>query len=630
MQAFSPRDIAAIQARFRRFNSDGGSNDFTPPQNTPPNIPLPRNVQLVAPKPVKAQISKNTPIENQIPKLMETIATNNPKITKFTNTTNIKHDIQSVPILVDITDKLRAFQIEHVQNLQYAIQTNTVAFDGSDTGTGKTYTACALAKNRMLKLIVCCPKSVIPTWHKVANEIGCEISMIVNYETLKNGKYYPSLNDFNNDEREDCPYINIVREEVLDSFTQEPILNENGTPKTKVVDITWDFPEDTLVVFDEAHKGKNGLNASKATINSKMMVSIKPYLDKAKSIFGLFLSATITDKLDNFDVISFMLGMYKPYLKKTYNMFLRDLTLDNRGQLEAIHAKIYPKLGSRMNIKAIRAAGSDVFKQNIVKAIAYEIDQETSDLIEAEHVKIRIAMKQLRNKMLTDSEHPFVVILRARQRIELLKVPLFTRKAIQFMDGIIKPEDLIDGEIPEGFRGTPTPKAIMIFVSFNESIALLTQKFREAGIDLSKIDYIRGKQTPEERTEIIRAFQHNETHIVICNIQAGGIAISLHDLYGKQRVSLISPTWSSIDLKQVMGRGYRADALSDMIQFIIYAKSPNAFDIDDEPGIEEYICANVNAKMVNVALINDGDLQNYQDFTSKKYLTNVTKDEMEI
>jgi len=604
MEGLSPTDVAAIQARFRKFNSGGGSTDFTPPVNTPPDIPLPViPKQIRAPIPVKAGVSIKIPASK--PKPVDTLA-------------QIRTEIAAIPVELPLISKLRSFQIDHVQNLQYAIEHNTIAFDGSDTGTGKTYAGVALAKNRGLSLLVCCPKAVIPNWYKIGHDMDVEVLMVVNYETLKNGKYYASLNDYNNDIREDCPYVTIHREVVLDDMTQEPILTEGGLPKTKVTDIIWNLPNNCLFIFDEAHKGKNGLNAPIPTINSKLMVSTKRYFNKERSIFGLFLSATITDKLDNFDVIAYLLGLYKPYDKKTYKMFLRNITSDNQGLLEAIHKKLFPRLGARMNIKTIKASGNLVFKENIVRAKAYEMSVEDHDAIEAEHAKIKVALQQLRTRMLTDGPHPLVVILRARQKIEMIKVPLFVDNARKFLfpgvDGPIEP-------IPSTSYPPDAPRSVMIFVCFNETIALITEKMIERGMSLEHIDYIRGGQNNEERADIIRRFQHNEIHLLICNIQAGGVAISLQDLMGRQRVSFISPTWSSIELKQVLGRGYRADALSDMVQFIVYAKRKhNDLDAPNvQTGIEEMMCTASNAKLRNISLLNDGDLQNYEDYTSAEF-----------
>lgn len=605
MNSFSPRDIAAIQARFRKFNSSGQSSDFTPPQNTPPDNLL--NKTIKTPIPVKAVDKSNVPKLKKIGENLEL------KTAINSNMKNIYNEISNIPINIDILSKLRTFQIEHVQNLQYAIEHNGIAFDGSDTGTGKTYTAGALAKNKDLSAIVICPKAVIPTWYKVLNELHVSILMIVNYETLKNGKYYKSLEAFREDMRDECPYITVIREIIRDPMTQKPIESRKGIPKSKVTDVQWNIPNNTLVIFDEAHKGKNGLNAPIPTINSKMMVWIRSYLNKENNIYGLLLSATITDKYVNLDVIGYMLGFYKPYVKKAYNVWLRSLSLNNDKVLEKIHNMIYPKMGARMNIRTIKQAGDTTFKENHVNAYAYLIDEESYSQIEEAHTQIANAMEMLRNRMETDGQHPLVAILRARQKIEMIKVPLFADLAIQWAYSTPNDPQKIDEHFIENFQiEMPILRSVAIFVCFKESIQLITNRLIERGIPLTMIDHIEGGQNGETRQEIIERFQSNKFPFVICNIQAGGVGISLHDLTGVQRVSLIGPTWAVIDLKQSLGRIYRADAKTDALQFIVFAKNSNS----QKKGVEEMICNNMSNKLKNIALLNDGDLQNYQDFTN--------------
>jgi hypothetical protein len=625
MYSFSPRDIAAIQSKFRFFNSTGESTEFTPPQNTPPDILLHTSTPIQVPAPVKANsqpiIKTIAEIQAERREEKKVLQKSEPKLESNSQhktgskiaKKSIRDEILNIPINVDILAKLRSFQIEHVQNLQYAIEHNSIAFDGSDTGTGKTYTAGALAKNKELSAIVICPKAVIPTWYKVLNDLNVSIIMVVNYETLKNGKYYKSLTAFKAEERDDCPYIKVVHEIIKDDMTQQPILSEKGVPKTKVVDIKWNIPNNTLVIFDEAHKGKNGLNAPIPTINSKMMVWLRPQLNKEKNIYGLLLSATITDKLINLDVIGYMLGLYKPYVKKAYEVWLRSLSLDSEIVLEKIHNTIFPKMGARMNIRAIKDAGDTTFKDNHINAYAYPISEDAYEQIEEAHAQIGMAMEILRNRMLNDGQHPLVAILRARQKIEMIKVPLFADLAIQWAYSTPIDPQKIDDDFISGFHiGLPLLRSIAIFVCFKESIQLITNRLVERGIPLNMIDHIQGGQNGETRQEIIERFQSNDFPFIICNIQAGGVGISLHDLFGIQRVSLIGPTWAVIDLKQSLGRIYRADALSDALQFIVFAKNPNSA----KKGVEEMICANVASKLRNIALLNDGDLQNYQDFTA--------------
>src|SRR5690606_28011900 len=90
----------------------------------------------------------------------------------------------------------------------------------------------------------------------------------------------------------------------------------------------------------------------------------------------------------------------------------------------------------------------------------------------------------------------------------------------------------------------------------------------------------------------------NKSNIIIANIQAGGVGISLHDLHGKQRMSIISPTWSGIQMQQALGRIHRAGSKSPAIQKIVYCAKT----------YEERICDIIKEKMRTISAINDGDL----------------------
>jgi hypothetical protein len=75
--------------------------------------------------------------------------------------------------------------------------------------------------------------------------------------------------------------------------------------------------------------------------------------------------------------------------------------------------------------------------------------------------------------------------------------------------------------------------------------------------------------------------------------------LSLHDVNGKHpRVSLISPSFSAIDLKQALGRIHRAGAQSPAVQKIIFA----------EGTVEMRVCRLVRKKLNNIDLINDDEM----------------------
>ncbi len=138
--------------------------------------------------------------------------------------------------------------------------------------------------------------------------------------------------------------------------------------------------------------------------------------------------------------------------------------------------------------------------------------------------------------------------------------------------------------------------AVVIFVNF-------TQTLRTLADELKTNCLIFGEQTLEDRNKNINDFNTDKSQIIICNIRAGGLGISLHDLNGNYpRISIISPSWSAQDIIQALGRIHRAKGQTPVRQRIIFCKNT----------IEECICKRMKEKILNIASLNDGDAESYQ------------------
>jgi superfamily II DNA or RNA helicase len=136
-------------------------------------------------------------------------------------------------------------------------------------------------------------------------------------------------------------------------------------------------------------------------------------------------------------------------------------------------------------------------------------------------------------------------------------------------------------------------------VNFNDSIDTLKESFGNEVIAL-----IRGDQTDEDRERNIAAFQADKARILIANLKAGGVGVSLHDLHGKfPRTALICPGWSAVDLKQALGRVWRSGGKTPSIQRILFAAGT----------VEEQVAAKLDIKLRNLSLLNDGVEVNISD-----------------
>ena len=175
-----------------------------------------------------------------------------------------------------------------------------------------------------------------------------------------------------------------------------------------------------------------------------------------------------------------------------------------------------------------------------------------------------------------DAINGLTVQLRTRQSVENLKVPVIVELAMTAIYEGIKP---------------------VIFVNFRETLDAIVEELENK--KFSNLSQIHGGQTEDERTSHIEAFQDNFSQACICTVQAGGVGLSLHDTDGNHpRMSIISPGFSAIDLKQALGRIHRSGGKSVARQYIVFASD----------SVEDEVCKAVNRKLNNLDLLNDGDL----------------------
>ena len=437
--------------------------------------------------------------------------------------------VESVPLSeAEIYNLLLPFQVKHVKQLFAALKKFNSALDSSDTGTGKSFIAMALAALFSYAAFIVCPKSVISTWKKVAKLFKVNLLGVINYESIKIGKYYGE-----NDIKTTCPYI-----EVLQS-------GQN---------FKWKLPEKTLLIFDEVHKCKN-LKSQ----NSKLLSSSKTSGAKI-----MMLSATVADRPQFFANCAYMLDFCTNV--KIFNIYLKALQNLNPHDsiMMALHKKIFPNRGARLKIADL----GDLFPKNQIVPETYTMGPDIEKQIQEQYELLSVTVQDLKKKE-KNAVHILEVMMRARQKVEALKVQTFIELANDYLE---------------------SGHSVVIFTNFRDSLNLLANKL---GTDC----LIHGEQTLAERDRCVDNFQENKEKLIICTISSGGTGISLHDTKGGHpRVSLISPTWSSQDLIQALGRIHRANGRTHCLQRIIFCSNT----------VEDDICANLQVKINNYSAINDG------------------------
>ena len=483
-----------------------------------------------------------------------------------------------------IISKLLNYQVPHCLSLKYAFENSNIIIDASDTGTGKTYCSLAICKQFGLKPIIICPKSVIQNWKDVCEYFEIQPEIVINYEKVLNGSFF-------NNNQESYPFVVF-----------------NSEKKT----FEWLLQPNHIVIMDEVHRCKNS-----RTHHAQLLLGLKGTENKV-----ILLSATLADKIKLFKNFGYVMGFYEDpnkftsWLKKliksqnqnslkpvpvpvpvpapapsiftrfgsffgfgsSYSSSLTNTSNNTPSKLKikpdkpdesiALNKKLFPDYGGRMRIKDL----GDMFPKNDVKANCYKMNN--ADKIAEQYKIIEDAYADIKEK----AENASVLlaqIIRARQAIEILKIPTFIE--------LIK-ENIVNG------------KSSVVFVNFNETLRTIAN-------DLNIDCVVHGDQTIEERNQNIKDFQANKKTSIILNIRAGGTGISLHDVLGShQRVSIISPTWSAQDFIQCLGRIHRAGAKTDAIQKIVFC----------EGTIEEFICGTLKYKLEHLSKLNDGDLDTYK------------------
>ena len=445
---------------------------------------------------------------------------------------------------INIKNKLLEYQTEHCQNIIRILTNNTTCLDASDTGTGKTYSAVASCSVLKLIPIIVCPKSVISTWRTVCKYFDLTDFIVVNYESIKNGKIYD--NKYNEYNKIKANFIKIVHDD-----------------KSTKYNITIDTSK-YLFIFDEVHRCSN-LDSD----NCKLMLSIKNINSKM-----LLLSATIADFPEKFKPFFYVLNFISPEqitkmnisYDKYINIVSKWIDRDSKPMVR-IHNMLFPDRASRIRIDIL----GDMFPQTQINAVAYTMGKNREEQIEKEYKILKTNLQQIADKKKNDKQNPLTLTLRAQQKIEILKIPTMVELANDFLHN---------------------GHSVVIFVNFTQTLKLLSNYLKTDSI-------VFGSQTNEERMKVIDDFQNNKTRIIILNIKAGGIGISLHDIHGGHpRISLLSPPWSSLDLVQALGRIHRAGGKTKTLQRIIYAANT----------VEERIADKLKIKLGNINSINNGDL----------------------
>lgn len=469
--------------------------------------------------------------------------------------------------------------------------------DLSDTGVGKTFVAAAVACALRLPALVVCPKIVVSAWHRAAEHFSDTLS-VINYEMLLTGR-----TDFGRWSKSAQGVCTRETYYVCDCC-QRVVEFDNYTPcychsqgihcvglRKKPQRLGNFIFHDAIrfLVFDEVHRC-GAINS----LNADMLIAAK-----RQNIKMLGLSATAAVNPLNMRALGYNLDMHgdkhdvlggilmwpsKPMKVIRPNFYRwaskygcrRDpafhgfkwlVSAEQQQQVMAdIRAEIIPARGVRVRVSDIPG-----FPKRDITAELYDV--EDCNQINRYYQDVAGALQTLHGRMALDRapESAITSLLRARQKIELLKVPVATELATDYLD--------------KGY-------SIGIFVNFRQTLDELLWRFPDASV-------IQGGQLNHVRDTNIDRFQTNVARLILIMSEAGGVGLSLPDLSGvNPRVGLVMPTDKAVTMRQIFGRFHRDDSKSNCFYRVLLASGT----------VETQMQRRLTQKFANLDMLNDGDL----------------------
>lgn len=432
--------------------------------------------------------------------------------------------------------KLLDWQVQAANRQFDIIKEHGRAINSSSTGIGKTFIAADTAVRLGLPVLVVCPKSVISSWKRILADAGISEFIVLNWEKIKT-KRYPAGNPIWNGEK-------------------------------------WVFDKNYFIIIDEAHAGLVGPTSQITNMAAKLKAF--PTMPK------LLMSATIADSPLQMRALGFLFGLHD-YSEPTFYQWClrmgceRAQVPDGRGgyayAIRVPTAKykakeVMLKMRELLAPYMVRITPDDApgFPETEIVAQIFDLDAKLT----AEAKRLYEPLAKAHRTLSSDERAQLIV---ARQRTEILKVPVLA--------------ELAKGIVAEG-------RSVVIFLNFREPADRLATE-----LGPFNVVQIRGGQSDEQRQQAIEDFQANRVHICLAQIQAGGVAVSLHDVTGtRPRTALLCPDWDAKRTIQALGRVHRAGGTRSLQMFILAAGT-----------IEEKVYAALNRKKGNISTLNDGDLE---------------------
>ena len=443
------------------------------------------------------------------------------------------------------TIQLQEHQVTHYHRICEILLLWFAYLDTSEMGSGKTFTAMAIAATFKLDILLVGPVSTLSMWIAETSKYGIRLVSTMSYPTMagtvKTGCNHPFL------VRQDNTFI------PTEYFRQ---CVERGL----------------LLVFDEAHHLKNSstaqLKAAHALVREIVRMNCGSRVaalsalpcDKEVHTISLMKVLGIITCLDLYTYDHGMdeyvlLGMTQ--LLDTCEKSDKKTTDDVRSNFPVLDRRTIPKVCFQLYTQVIKPHVASSMKrpemiESDIKNGYYRIDlADVVELTAAIGALHRATSFNERTGEIQVTEGSWGAITKSLMRMERIKIRIMARVVSQIL--------------------SDDPRAkIAVYVWHKESYTNLA-----ASLDEFRPMVMTGDTKPTQRDAISQAFQQPtaDYRLIISNPVVGGIGISLDDREGSwPRYAFIIPNYRFLDLHQTTGRFRRVTSKSVATIRFVYAK----------------------------------------------------------
>lgn len=408
------------------------------------------------------------------------------------------------------------------------------------TGAGKTPISCQVIAELKRPAVVVCPKVSITQWNRwIDRTPGCRdhVLLVTNPERITRSAKFP--------------YYDKVRH--------------------------WhDLPDDTIVVWDEIHKGCSGAESA--------LTEAAAWVKRIPQSSLLALSATMADSPLKMRCIGFWMGFWKHFTVmsefkdwcRKNGCSTRQIFVGGRSQWifdftksKVLGPKYMAEIHKAMGERFLAVNPDDIpgFPDEVMEVLRIDLEKDDRLDLEREFERLPENLKHL-------SENELVVLGQLQQRAELFKAkPLAQLAADRVEEGL----------------------SVVVLVNYRETVSRIAEE-----LDALKVGHVEivGQMNHDQRQRNIDRFQANEVFVCLATLKAAGVSLSLHDeRHERRRVSYISPGYDSSDVKQALGRIRRVGGTTAVQHFVLAAGT-----------VEEKVADAIERKLACIDSLNDGDL----------------------